>query len=75
MLTIEISKFICVGWATENTFLESKNVWGLVVPRWSFVICGVGYPKRHIYDISANNPCFLRANLMFYTVSGKKVNH
>jgi len=36
---------------------------------------GLRTPKRHIYDISANNPCFLRANLMFYGVPKLRKSH
>ena len=43
-----------------------------MVPHWGSVICGGRLPKRHIYDISANNPCFLRANLMFYVGCSRK---
>jgi len=46
-----------------------------VVPHWVSLYVGVAYPKRHIYDISANNPCLLLANLMFYVGCSRKTKH
>jgi len=73
--TVEISEFFCVGLAIENK-LDQKNLgvwWSPLRFRYSW---GVAHPKRHIYDISANNPCFLRANLMFYVgCSGRPTKH
>jgi len=64
MVPLKSENFFCVGWAIENKFLESKNFWGLVVPIGVPLFVGSVTLKRHIYDIFANNPCFLRANLM-----------
>ena len=38
-------------------------------------LLGVAYFKSHIYDISANNQCFLRANLLFYVSCSRKTKH
>ena len=64
-MVFEFNEFFCVGLAIENKFLvpyRKKNS-GLLVPI-EILICWVAYPKRRIYELSANNPRSLRANLM-----------
>jgi len=48
----------------RNEIFGTQQFWGLLVPLRS-LICGVYYPKRHIYDLSGSNPVTLCANLMF----------
>jgi len=73
--TVKISEFFCVGLAIENKFMDRKifGVWWSPIGVPLFV--RVAYHKRHIYDISANNPCFLRANLMFYVGCSRPTKH
>ena len=65
-IMVPLSEFFCVGLAIENKFWD-RNIYIFAV-WWSPIklFVGVAYPKRHIYDISANSLCFLRANMMFY---------
>jgi len=73
--TFEISEFFCVGLAIENKFFD----WNLFGVWWSLIgvplFVGVDYPKRHIYDISTNNPCFLCANLVFCVGCSRPTKH
>jgi len=71
MVPLKSANFSASDGLYKTNFWNRKlfGVW------WSplrFRYLWVAYPKRHIYDISANNPCFLRANLMFYVGCSRK---
>jgi len=66
------------------------KILGFAVSHWVSLICGGSIPpvlynatiiwwikifKRHIYDLSANNQCSLRANLMFCVGCSRKTKY